>query len=169
MSTLLWLLSFMLHGVLLYAVIILYTKLAALKETERQQKKILEETENTLAAFLLELKEENEKLIEHPVVLSAGKDRAGQEKKTPQSSGEKAEKAAPEPEETPIPAHIQGLISEVEQAEDSVNSGGQSFEDQVIGLYDQGFSAGEIARKLKSGKTEIELFLKFRAKAVKDS
>ncbi|MCY8909012.1 Swarming motility protein SwrB [Bacillus atrophaeus] len=168
MSTLLWLLSFMLHGVLLYAVIILYTKLAALKETERQQKKILEETENTLAAFLLELKEENEKLIEHPVDLSAGKDGAGQEKKTPQSSGEKAE-TAPEPEETPIPAHIQGLISEVEQAEDSMNSGGRSFEDQVIELYDQGFSAGEIARKLKSGKTEIELFLKFRAKAVKDS
>lgn len=43
-------------------------------------KKILEETENTLAAFLLELKEENEKLIEHPIDLSAGKDRAGQEK-----------------------------------------------------------------------------------------
>ncbi|MCY9076159.1 Swarming motility protein SwrB, partial [Bacillus inaquosorum] len=34
-------------------------------ETEKQQKKILEETENTLAAFLLELKEENEKLIEN--------------------------------------------------------------------------------------------------------
>lgn len=65
MSTLLWLLSFMLHGVLLYAVIILYTRLAAVKETEKQQKQILEETENTLAAFLLELKEENEKLIEN--------------------------------------------------------------------------------------------------------
>ena len=62
MSTLLWLLSFVLHGVLLYAVIILYTRFSALKETERQQKKILEETENTLAAFLLELKEENERL-----------------------------------------------------------------------------------------------------------
>ena len=59
---LLWLLSFVLHGVLLYAVIILYTRFSALKETERQQKKILEETENTLAAFLLELKEENERL-----------------------------------------------------------------------------------------------------------
>lgn len=65
MSTLLWLLSFTLHGVLLYAVIILYMRLAAVKETEKQQKKILEETENTLAAFLLELKEENEKLIEN--------------------------------------------------------------------------------------------------------
>jgi hypothetical protein len=53
MSTLLWLLSFVLHGVLLYAVIILYTRFSALKETERQQKKILEETETPLLRFCL--------------------------------------------------------------------------------------------------------------------
>jgi hypothetical protein len=38
-----------------------------------------------------------------------------------------------------------------------------------MALHEQGYSAGEIAQKLKSGKTEIELFLKFRSKAVKDS
>lgn len=78
MSTLLWLLSFMLHGVLLYAVIILYTRLAAVKETEKQQKQILEETENTLAAFLLELKEENEKLIENKASSASQSDEESQ-------------------------------------------------------------------------------------------
>ncbi|MFP7232339.1 Swarming motility protein SwrB [Bacillus subtilis] len=167
MSTLLWLLSFTLHGVLLYAVIILYTRLAAVKETEKQQKKILEETENTLAAFLLELKEENEKLIENtgPPTRQA---KEGTQKPDFQHFENDSEQDAVQEEEH-LPEHIEGLITEVERQEESVNSDVQSFEDQVIELYEQGYSASQIAQKLKSGKTEIELFLKFRSKGVKDS
>ncbi|MGG1245815.1 DUF6115 domain-containing protein [Bacillus spizizenii] len=164
MSTLLWLLSFTLHGVLLYAVIILYTRLAAVKETEKQQKKILEETENTLAAFLLELKEENEKLIEN-----TGSPSSHTEEETENSDlrhpKKDSEQDASQEEENPL----KGLITEVERQEESVNSIAQSFEDRVIELYEQGYSASQIAQKLKSGKTEIELFLKFRSKGVKDS
>lgn len=164
MSTLLWLLSFTLHGVLLYAVIILYTRLAAVKETEKQQKKILEETENTLAAFLLELKEENEKLIEN-----TGSPSSHTEEETENSDlrhpEKDSEQDAAQEEENPL----KGLITEVERQEESVNSIAQSFEDRVIELYEQGYSASQIAQKLKSGKTEIELFLKFRSKGVKDS
>ncbi|MCY7904839.1 Swarming motility protein SwrB [Bacillus inaquosorum] len=167
MSTLLWLLSFTLHGALLYAVIILYTRLAAVKETEKQQKKILEETENTLAAFLLELKEENEKLIEN---IGPPSSQTEEETKKPdlQHSEKYSERDAVQEEEN-LPEHIEGLITAVERQEESVNSDVQSFEDQVIVLYEQGYSASQIAQKLKSGKTEIELFLKFRSKGVKDS
>ncbi|WP_039073974.1 hypothetical protein [Bacillus sp. MSP13] len=167
MSTLLWLLSFALHGVLLYAVMILYTRLAAVKETEKQQKKILEETENTLAAFLLELKEENEKLIENTDSLPS---QADGEAQTPDLQDAKtySERNIVQEEEN-LPEHIEGLITEVERQEESVNSDAQTFEDQVIDLYEQGYSASQIAQKLKSGKTEIELFLKFRSKGVKDS
>ncbi|PJY98636.1 Swarming motility protein SwrB [Bacillus vallismortis] len=167
MSTLLWLLSFALHGVLLYAVMILYTRLAAVKETEKQQKKILEETENTLAAFLLELKEENEKLIENTDSLPS---QADGEAQTPDLQDAKiySERNTVQEEEN-LPEHIEGLITEVERQEESVNSDVQTFEDQVIDLYEQGYSASQIAQKLKSGKTEIELFLKFRSKGVKDS
>ncbi|KXZ14974.1 Swarming motility protein SwrB [Bacillus nakamurai] len=158
MSTLLWLLSFVLHGVLLYAVIILYTRFSALKETERQQQNILEETENTLAAFLLELKEENERL---------------KDTRSPNAGAADARDDTPQPAETlphpDIPDHIEALISEVERAENDENKGGRSFEEQVSDLYEQGFTPGEIAKRMKSGKTEIELFLKFRGKAVKDS
>ncbi|MBG9768079.1 hypothetical protein [Bacillus vallismortis] len=167
MSTLLWLLSFALHGVLLYAVMILYTRLAAVKETEKQQKKILEETENTLAAFLLELKEENEKLIENTDSLPS---QADEEAQMPHLQNAKtySERSTVQEEEN-LPEHIEGLITEVERQEESVNSDVQTFEDQVIDLYEQGYSASQIAQKLKSGKTEIELFLKFRSKGVKDS
>lgn len=158
MSTLLWLLSFVLHGVLLYAVIILYTRFSALKETERQQKKILEETENTLAAFLLELKEENARLEDT-------KSRADQA-----PGAEDARPRPAEPQKEPdIPDHMEKLISATERAESEENSGAPSFEERVSELYEQGLTPVEIARRMKSGKTEIELFLKFRGKAVKDS
>ncbi|MFW2108831.1 Swarming motility protein SwrB [Bacillus spizizenii] len=167
MSTLLWLLSFTLHGVLLYAVIILYMRLAAVKETEKQQKKLLEETENTLAAFLLELKEENEKLIENTGSPSS---QAEEETQKPDlRHSEKDSEQGTVQEEENLLEHIEGLITEVECQEERVNSNAQSFEDQVIELYEQGYSANQIAQKLKSGKTEIELFLKFRSKGVKDS
>ncbi|MCS3383423.1 Swarming motility protein SwrB [Bacillus velezensis] len=155
MSTLLWLLSFVLHGVLLYAVIILYTRFSALKETERQQKKILEETENTLAAFLLELKEENERL---------------EDAKSRQAPDAEAAAPRPEPKEEPdIPDHMEKLISATERAESDENRGAHSFEERVSELYEQGLTPAEIAKRMQSGKTEIELFLKFRGKAVKDS
>ncbi|MCM3353055.1 Swarming motility protein SwrB [Bacillus halotolerans] len=167
MSTLLWLLSFTLHGVLLYAVIILYMRLAAVKETEKQQKKLLEETENTLAAFLLELKEENEKLIDNLDVPSVQTEEKQEEEH--QQAEQHSERGAVQEENNALPEHIEGLINEVERAEENVNSDARSFEDEVMALYEQGYSASEIAQKLKSGKTEIELFLKFRSKAVKDS
>ncbi|QIW79860.1 Swarming motility protein SwrB [Bacillus tequilensis] len=166
MSTLLWLLSFTLHGVLLYAVMILYTRLAAVKETEKQQKKILEETENTLAAFLLELKEENEKLIDNSDSPSSQTD---EETQKPDLQHVEKDSERDAVQEENLPEHIEGLITAVERQEGSVNSDVQSFEDQVIELYEEGYSASQIAQKLKSGKTEIELFLKFRSKGVKDS
>ncbi|MDR4434032.1 hypothetical protein [Bacillus tequilensis] len=166
MSTLLWLLSFTLHGVLLYAVMILYTRLAAVKETEKQQKKILEETENTLAAFLLELKEENEKLIDNSDSPSSLTD---EETQKPDLQHVEKDSERDAVQEENLPEHIEGLITAVERQEESVNSDVQSFEDQVLELYEEGYSASQIAQKLKSGKTEIELFLKFRSKGVKDS
>lgn len=127
MSTLLWLLSFTLHGVLLYAVIILYMRLAAVKETEKQQKKILEETENTLAAFLLELKEENEKLIENTGSPSSHTEEETQ-KPALRHPEKDSEQDAVQEEENRL-EHIEGLITEVERQEESVNSIAQSFED----------------------------------------
>lgn len=40
----------------------------------------------------------------------------------------------------------------------------ETFEDQVKTLYDEGRSLEEIAKEMKTGKTEIELLLKFSGK-----
>lgn len=169
MSTILWLVSFTLHGILIYFVIILNTRLSAFKAAEKEQKQLLEETENTLTAFLMELKDENEKLVRE---IRANAEEEPQRVQT-QPDIPAQTPALPEADESrDLPLHIEAMINEVEQEEDELNQKEQesvSYEEEALALYEKGLSPEEIARQLKSGKTEIELFLKFRGKLKNDS
>ncbi|MDA1475515.1 DUF6115 domain-containing protein [Bacillus changyiensis] len=171
MSTILWLISFMLHGTLIYFVIILYTRLGAFKEAEKNQKQMLEETENTLTAFLMELKDENDKLVQE-----LQKDRTAEIKQKPEKFEEEPALSLPESKEkdaADLPLYIESMIHEVEKEEDELNQEEEeeaiSFEEKAVLLYEQGLSIEEVAKQLKSGKTEVELLLKFRGKLKNDS
>ncbi|MDA7025838.1 Swarming motility protein SwrB [Bacillus sp. CLL-7-23] len=170
MSTILWLISFMLHGTLIYFVIILYARLGAFKEAEKNQKQMLEETENTLTAFLMELKDENDKLVQE-----LQKDRAAEVKQKPGKFEEEPALSLPELKEkdADLPLYIESMIHEVEREEDELNQEEDeeavSFEEKAVLLYEQGLSIEEVAKQLKSGKTEVELLLKFRGKLKNDS
>ncbi|WP_342492877.1 Swarming motility protein SwrB [Bacillus sp. FSL H8-0516] len=177
----LWLISFMLHAALIYFVIILYTRMNSLKATEQKQRELLEETENTLAAFLMEVKEENDKLSK---VAAASPDFSAEELKsdlqTPKQPQPSIESQQSVESEDPVPEHLSALLSEVEVQEEKVNEPvpqletesflpskseiEETFEDQVKTLYDEGRSLEEIAKEMKTGKTEIELLLKFSGK-----
>ncbi|KAA6476539.1 DUF6115 domain-containing protein [Bacillus swezeyi] len=175
MSTILWLVSFTLHGILIYFVIILNARLSAFKAAEKEQKQLLEETENTLTAFLMELKDENEKLVRE---FQQDAEREPQiEKHQAHQSETPAESGGavfPETEDTAgLPLHIESMIDEVERKEDELHQQEHedsiSFEEKASALYEQGLSPEDIARQLKTGKTEVELFLKFRGKMKNDS
>ncbi|NPC92600.1 Swarming motility protein SwrB [Bacillus sp. WMMC1349] len=172
MSTILWLISFMLHGTLIYFVIILYTRLGAFKEAEKNQKQMLEETENTLTAFLMELKDENDKLVQE-----LQKDRTNEINQKPEKFEEEPALSLPESKEkdADLPLYIESMIHEVEREEDELNqeedeeAEAVTFEEKAVLLYEQGLSIEEVAKQLKSGKTEVELLLKFRGKLKNDS
>ncbi|MFJ5963364.1 MULTISPECIES: Swarming motility protein SwrB [unclassified Bacillus (in: firmicutes)] len=177
----LWLISFMLHAALIYFVIILYTRMNSLKATEQKQREILEETENTLAAFLMEVKEENDKLSK---VAASSPDSFAEELKTdlqtPKQPQPQTESQQLKESEDPVPEHLSALLDVVEVQEEKVNEPvlgkeaasttssvdekEEAFQDQVKALYDRGITIEEIAKQLKTGKTEIELLLKFSGK-----
>ncbi|MEI4788902.1 Swarming motility protein SwrB [Bacillus sp. FJAT-53060] len=177
----LWLISFMLHAALIYFVIILYTRMNSLKATEQKQRELLEETENTLAAFLMEVKEENDKLSK---AAAASPDFFDEELmsdlQTPKQPQPPTESQRLIESEDPVPEHLSALLSEVEVQEEKVNEPvpsleteaaapseseiEETFQEQVKALYDQGLTLEEIAKELKTGKTEIELLLKFSGK-----
>ncbi|ALC81079.1 MULTISPECIES: DUF6115 domain-containing protein [Bacillus] len=157
-TVMLWLASFTLHGVLIYFVLILYTRLKATHDMEAKQRQLLEETENTLTAFLIELKDENRELKKQLEVPEATKSKHFETKN--QSTNEKSEN------KEELPSYIESLLKETERNEAAVMQPEQeiqlSFDEQAVALFQKGHSIEEIARKLKSGKTEIELLLKFR-------
>jgi hypothetical protein len=64
MTTFLLLLSLMLNAAAIFAIILLYLRQNRLVESEKKQQRIITEIEEVFSAYLLELKEENEKFIQ---------------------------------------------------------------------------------------------------------
>ena len=144
----------MLNLFLILAVVVLYQRQNRFIEIERNQRKIQEESEEMLAAFLLELKEENKSFItqfQHSP------------KSNKQSDDMQNEPNAIVEQESPITAETYSrmLAAEVYENKQSEVETPKTFTQQVEDLSQKGLTSSEIAKQLKKGKTEVELLLKF--------
>ncbi|WP_210363845.1 hypothetical protein [Bacillus sp. REN3] len=185
MTALLLLASLILNATAIFAIILLYLRQNRLFEEEKQQGRIIKDIEEVFSAYLLEMKDENEKLIELIKETASGEGTeaeklheygVGQEQKalkeaTVESSIRKesgvsyqaARKAYEQnafrfpPGEEAFPAPIP---DDPESAQQETADQRPSIE-QVLELKKEGLTIEEIARKLNKGKTEIELLLKF--------
>lgn len=184
MTTFLLLLSLMLNAAVIFAIILLYLRQNRLVQAEKKQERIIKEIEEVFSAYLLELKDENEKFIQlmKRDVSSTGKNESGQdflvqsEEKNATGISQQTDKAPrvgkgisyntamkayrtdtgyAKDREDPV---LEELIGKAESAERPQ----LSFNEQIGELHKQGLSAEDIARRLNKGKTEIELLLKFR-------
>lgn len=164
MYPLLLAISFILHLFALFWIFLLSMRLKRANEIEKRQAEIQNEIEDLFQSYLLEMKEENEKLLN---LIGKSTNHAGMEQKPPANNrkmthqiyqtqnpeklrtSSQQEKPKPKPKEyiPPVP-----IVED--RLETSLNS-------QVVLLHEQGFKAEEIAQKLNKGKTEIELILKF--------
>jgi hypothetical protein len=116
---------------------------------------MLEEAEQSLAAYLIDLKDENEKLI-NEIKMARLKDiNIGRNTSHPK-------KAETEPEDSDFPVHAIVYEDHLELSGSKETVHPQSDKEKVISLYQKGYSSEEIAKELKKGKTEVELLLKFR-------
>jgi hypothetical protein len=151
MITFLITISFLLHAVSLFALILLFQRQNNMKHREKKMQQTAAETEEMMSVFLMELKEENEKLINQ---LS---------KKAPEQK-----EPAPIPYETPrddavvLPPIVPRAAAA--KAYDGLKKKPvkeQSAAERMIELKKQGLSEEEIARELQIGVTEVQLSLKF--------
>ncbi|WP_203362330.1 hypothetical protein [Bacillus sp. REN10] len=151
MTTLFILISFILNAVALFAIILLFLRQNRLFELKQQQQRISQEMEEMMDAYLLEMKEENEKFIE-----------------------QLSKNSTPLEKESPLVKEQEILIPNLQRARavkgyKTTNATNETViapkentpKDEVTVLYEQGYSVEEIARKLNKGKTEVELALKF--------
>ncbi|MEL3971303.1 hypothetical protein AAEO50_03335 [Rossellomorea oryzaecorticis] len=179
MTTFLFIISFLLNIISLLAIIILYTRQNRFIDLEKRQGKMLQEMEETISTYLIEMKEENDAFISS---LHKSKDEhsASQSKTVIQQKSDSKHKV----EEPGSPANkrlnaykaynkpaasIQGNEDEggwspLVPDESSANEE-KSLVNKVITLQQKGLSIDEIAKSMGKGKTEIELLLKFNQKS----
>ncbi|EGQ27361.1 hypothetical protein ABZ756_05895 [Mammaliicoccus sciuri] len=143
---------------------LLYMKVSKFNNLEKKQQKLMHEMDQSIMAYLAEIKEENDRLIEQlnkrPVNKPSSK------VAFPQTHSQNEETAA-EPEKVqqkshPVPVQF-ALRSYQKNAAttDSLEMAPLSDRDKAKQLLAEGKSVQEIAKELGKGQTEIELLLKF--------
>ncbi|WP_100403041.1 DUF6115 domain-containing protein [Bacillus sp. FJAT-42315] len=151
MTTLFIMASLILNAVALFAIILLFLRQNRLFDLKNQQQKMAQEMEEMMDAYLLEMKEENEKFIEQ---LS-------------QKASVNEVKPSPAPEQVLLIPNLQraravkGYKTASSTNEHTTPLKKKQVEDEIDLLHKQGFTVEEIAKKLNKGKTEVELALKF--------
>ncbi|MRX70619.1 hypothetical protein GJU40_00360 [Bacillus lacus] len=156
MTTIFFFMSFILHAVSIYFIILLFSRYSSLKDLEAAQRRMLEETEQSLAAYLLQIQEENDKFL---TSISRPENRTAENpiKNIITDVSENGGYEESDTEYQPLleTAHIQ------DQLELSASPAQPDLE-RALELAEKGYSIEEIAKMLKAGKTEIRLLLKFR-------
>ncbi|WJY28712.1 MULTISPECIES: hypothetical protein [Sporosarcina] len=159
-----------------YFIALLYMRLSRLDNTEKQQKQLMKEMEDSLALYMSDVKEENDRLIEELGQLkdrssAAGKP-AAQTHEAQTAPGPDRQPADFEPPKPPVLKVMNSYQAQQGPAASAVarKQGGGHGQDgrtdaafeEVYRLHSEGISPEEIASRLGKGKTEVELILKFK-------
>ncbi|MGP7817479.1 hypothetical protein [Niallia sp. 01092] len=183
MITFLLILSFIFNILAFLFIALLYVRQNRFVMLEKQQKQSVEEVENIIAAFIVEMKEENELFLQKIVTVEKNRQEA------PKKEEEEIEELHADflEKENAVKkirlskkqaANVYQKTVDMQQAEkenadellelilplEKEETKEKSFFEKVIDLKDQGKKTDEIAKILNKGKTEIELLLKFRQK-----
>lgn len=179
---------FLIQLITIFVIVILNSKLSKFHDLEKRQNELVNEMDNAISVYLMEMREENDRLInelkKQPVPQKAV--RSNTDKQHP--ADEQMEKTTlksqvQEPEMEPrkfIPvkqaAHAYkkqknqhfDIVEESVEAElfkdaEHVTSKPLTSEQQAVELYRNGKTIEEIAKIMQRGKTEIELLVKFHA------
>lgn len=175
MNTFLVVISLLLHGVTIIALITLSLRVSKTKELELKQQKVAREIEDLFTTYLIEIKEENERMMN--ILEKNGQNENSYEPNHEKKSSQKSPKVAlnvsedvnvnknSEQQDAPVLKQQQVDHKPIKEYKppmpDEVEFIQPSLEARVFSLYDQGLSTEEIARKLDCGRTEVELMLKF--------
>lgn len=173
-----------------YFITLLNVKVAKFKDLEIRQNQLMREMEESISLYLVEIREENDRLIQE---LSENKPKNhvknnenlaiinvedqsiivhDEKKETDPSSNEQKvfvpkviARNAYNKYKNQTNTSEPKVVKEQDQNPSQIESNQPplSFEQQVIQLHNEGKSIEEIAKLTKKGKTEIELLLKFQA------
>lgn len=146
-------LLFLLQLVSFYIIALLYSKINKINDIEKKQQQVLDEIDHSFGAYIAEMKEENNRLL--------------QELKSTDLQAASAPKIIPK-ETTSFPVQksytskqtaASNYLKMVAATEKKVPT---TIKEKVLFYHEEEKSIGEIAKLLQIGKTEVELLLKFK-------
>lgn len=153
---------FLLQLISFYLVALLFTKLGKLKEVEKKQEQVLAEIDDSFSAYIAEIKDENNRLLQ---------ELKNTEKTFVAATTEEKVKKEPVIKETPVFEIPKTFVSK-QLAASSYSKAVTpkekkepvTMKEKVLYFDEEGKSVEEIAKLLQIGKTEVGLFLKFKGK-----
>jgi hypothetical protein len=148
---------FILQLISFFLIAILYTRLTKLKDVEHKHQVLMREMDDAVSAYLLEIKDENNRLLEELSRRSVSFDGIEVLKEQQKDEVEFS------PRSTVSKLAVAKLYKQTTNPKEPENLSKQiTLKEQVDGLLNSGKSIEQIAKQLGKGKTEIELILKFR-------
>lgn len=123
-----------------------------LQQVEEKVNQQVSKLEDTLAVYLLEIKQENDSLLQQLDNREIGTDR---KEKNTNIVNTKVMPEKQEKDRSPI------KFSPIEKTDEMTDTVESSLTSQVLHLKEKGYTVEKIAKELDKGKTEIELLLKF--------
>ncbi|MEK4629523.1 MAG: hypothetical protein ABS944_01175 [Solibacillus sp.] len=192
MTTGLIIVLFLIQLITIFIIVLLNSKLSKFKDLENRQNQLVEEMDNAISVYLIEMKEENDRLIKELQNTQASKKMESVTEEKAQSSTIPIKTNSTEIEDSlkleetaelearpyvPIKtatnayskqkAHIieEDEVLEVQEVLFRKEKERKilTFEQQVLEHYRNGKSTEEIAKMMQRGKTEIDLLIKFHA------
>lgn len=172
-STFLFFISIIFNIITLFAVVLLYMRQNRLFGLKEEQEKMIQDTEEMLSTYLLQMKDENEAFLkkissmdaeqlqlkhkkESFEIQSKQDERKWTQSKQPIVSKKEALKKYQQEPSVVGPKESKTEMDIVDWTEDDLY-------ENVLFLQKKGLTIEEIAHKLNKGTTEIQLLLKFRA------
>lgn len=158
MTTTILVLLFLLQVISFYFIALLNAKLTKFKDMEYKQEQVISEMEESFSAYLAEIKDENDRLLQElkstETTVAATSTEPNRQLITKETV----------PFEVPRSFVSKQLAanSYIKTAEATEKKAPVTIKEKVLFYYNEGNSIDEIAKMLQIGKTEVELFLKFK-------
>lgn len=138
-------------------------RMAKFDKLETKQQKLMSEMDDAIAAYLTELKDENDRLIRLLEKRMDDEKPAGKDSRKEMTNAPPAPRDIIQNQKPVIPVQV-ALQSYKSFSKPSEADSREEDDDRAkaLKLQKNGWSVEEIARELGKGKTEIELILKFK-------
>ena len=155
MTTIFLLFLFVTQIIVFYFLALLYTKVSKYDDLEKKQRRLMDEMDDSIGAYLSELKDENDRFIEKLSISAKEENKA---KPLPTYDNDNVPSA-----KVPLNLALQSYKSTT-LYQNEIDTGVEELDDRTraIQLHEAGQSIEEIAKALGKGLTEVELILKFR-------